>query len=96
VLRLHALFGMMFFNRDGLHYTGSIQVFIKTVQFIIINGMRLLYKNEHLVHYYTEKKNLQDNTFTTKISTGLNPKDILVITFRIAQSEHGGGKKCLL
>lgn len=85
---------MMILQKDGLHHTCSIQGFIKTVQFIIINGTRLLYKNEHLVHNYTEKI-LQDKTFITKISTGLNPKDILVITFHIVLSEHGGGKKIL-
>jgi hypothetical protein len=46
-------------NRDILHEAGYILIFIKTVQFIIINGMRYLYKNEHLLHYYTEKKVLQ-------------------------------------
>lgn len=46
---------MMILQKDGLHHTCSIQVFIKTVQFIIINGTRLLYKNEHLVHNHTEK-----------------------------------------
>ena len=55
ILRPHTPFGMMILQKDGLHHTHSFQVFIKTVQFIIINGTRLLYKNEHLVHYYTEK-----------------------------------------
>jgi hypothetical protein len=64
------------------------QIFIKTVQFIIINGMCYLYKNEHLLHYYTEK---YYNTFATKISTGLKPTDILANTSDVVQ--HGGGGK---
>jgi hypothetical protein len=77
-------------HRDNLHETGYIQIFIKTVQFIIINGMRCLYKNEHSLHYYTEKFY---NTFVTKISTGLNTTDILANTFYIVQLEPGGGNK---
>lgn len=53
-------------HRDILHETGCIQIFIKTVQFIIINGMRYLYKNEHLLHYYTREK-----SFTTHSSLKL-------------------------
>jgi hypothetical protein len=86
---------MMILQKDSLQHTCSIQVFIKTVQFIIINGTRLLYKNEHVVHNYTERI-LQDKNFIIKISTGLNPKDILVITFHIVLFETGGGKKYLL
>jgi len=44
----------------------------------------------------TQKRILQDKTFITKISTGLNPTDILVITFHIVLSETGGGKNYLL
>lgn len=78
-------------HRDILHETGYIQKFIKTVQFIIINGTRYMYKNEHLLHYYTKKKFY--NTFVTKISTGLKPTDILANTSHVVKFEHGGENK---
>lgn len=53
--------------------------------------MRYLYKNEHLLHYYTEKKFY--NTFFTKFSTRLNPTDILANTSHVMKFEHGSGNK---
>jgi hypothetical protein len=52
---------MKILQKDGSHHTRSIQVFIKTVQFIIINGTRLLYKNGTF-STLTQKKILQDKT----------------------------------
>jgi hypothetical protein len=86
----------MLLHRNGLQYTGSIQVFIKTVQFIIINGMRFLYKNEHLVHYYTEKNVYKITRSSLKLVQDLFLKDILVITFIMVQSECGGGQKIFI
>jgi hypothetical protein len=63
--------------------------FIKTVQFIIIKVRDICTKMNAYYNTITQKKYY--NTFVTKISTGLNPTDILANTSHAVQC--GGGNK---